>query len=126
MKIHSSAIRPPSSDLRRCVALVVVCLAQLMIVLDSSLESNESDEEEQRKAAESESVHGRPSRIGRRHDRVDADHHRCADQDRARDVHPAAQADALVLVDQPPAEQESPQADGKVDEEDPVPVDQLG
>jgi len=37
MKIHSSAIRPPSSDLRRWVALVVVCLGQLMIVLDSTI-----------------------------------------------------------------------------------------
>src|SRR2546425_11824375 len=37
MKIHSSAIRPPTSDLRRWVALVVVCLGQLMIVLDSTI-----------------------------------------------------------------------------------------
>src|SRR5437879_7282199 len=37
MKIHSSAIRPPTGDLRRWVALVVVCLGQLMIVLDSTI-----------------------------------------------------------------------------------------
>src|SRR6266566_353730 len=37
MKIHSSAIRPPLSDRRRWIALVVVCLGQLMIVLDSTI-----------------------------------------------------------------------------------------
>jgi EmrB/QacA subfamily drug resistance transporter len=37
MKIHSSAIRPSISDRQRWLALVVVCLGQLMIVLDSTI-----------------------------------------------------------------------------------------
>jgi EmrB/QacA subfamily drug resistance transporter len=37
MKVHSSAIRPPSSDRRRWLALIVVCFGQLMIVLDSTI-----------------------------------------------------------------------------------------
>jgi EmrB/QacA subfamily drug resistance transporter len=37
MKIHSSAIRPPMSDRQRWLALVIVCLGQLMIVLDSTI-----------------------------------------------------------------------------------------
>src|SRR3981081_2635075 len=37
MKIHSSAIRPAISDRQRWLALVVVCLGQLMIVLDSTI-----------------------------------------------------------------------------------------
>ncbi len=37
MKIHKSAIRPPTSERRRWLALVVVCFGQLMIVLDSTI-----------------------------------------------------------------------------------------
>ena len=37
MKIHKSAIRPPSSDRRRWLALIVVCFGQLMIVLDTTI-----------------------------------------------------------------------------------------
>ncbi len=37
MKVHSSAIRAPISDRQRWLALVVVCLGQLMIVLDSTI-----------------------------------------------------------------------------------------
>src|SRR5260370_9229643 len=37
MKIHKSAIRPPVSERRRWLALVVVCFGQLMIVLDSTI-----------------------------------------------------------------------------------------
>src|SRR5260370_28341865 len=37
MKIHKSATRPPVSERRRWLALVVVCFGQLMIVLDSTI-----------------------------------------------------------------------------------------
>jgi EmrB/QacA subfamily drug resistance transporter len=37
MKVHSSLIRPTPSDRRRWIALVVVCLGQLMIVLDTTI-----------------------------------------------------------------------------------------
>jgi EmrB/QacA subfamily drug resistance transporter len=37
MKIHKSAIKPPVSERRRWLALVVVCFGQLMIVLDSTI-----------------------------------------------------------------------------------------
>ena len=37
MKIHSSLVRPAKSDRRRWIALAVVCLGQLMIVLDTTI-----------------------------------------------------------------------------------------
>ena len=52
--------------------------------------------------AEPERAARAPAVVGRRlDDRVDAEHQRARDQDRARDVGAVAEADALVAVEQP-------------------------
>ena len=59
-------------------------------------------------------------------DRVDAEHQRAGDQAGAEEVGAAAEADALVLLDQAQGGQRRGDPDRDVDEEDPVPVDRLG
>ena len=58
-------------------------------------------------------------------DRVDADHHRARDQQRAEHVGALRQADALVVGDVAQRQQRGRDADRNVDEEDPVPADGL-
>ena len=95
-------------------------------VFDAGLERKEASQQRHRGAAETEGVRRQPALIGRGHDRVDADHHRRGDQHGAQHVDTLPQAQPLLLLDQPPAEKERRDADRKIDEEDPVPVDGFG
>ena len=64
--------------------------------------------------------------VGGLHDRVHGGHQRDRDQDGAEPVDAVLEAHAPVLGDEHPAEGHRGQADGEVDEEDPVPAQRLG
>src|SRR3954470_7455603 len=77
-------------------------------------------------APKDQRLRGAPAVLGRADDRVDAEHQRADDQDRAGHVRAAVQADARVTVEQARGDEGRADADRQVDEEDPVPVDRLG
>ena len=76
--------------------------------------------------AEAERRRRAPAALGRLDDRVDREHQRAGDEDRAGDVGAGLQADPAVVLEQARGEQGRREADRQVDEEDPVPVDRLG
>ncbi len=95
--------------------------------LRGRLARDERGEQGARDAAEEQGLRVAPAVLGRGlDDRVDAEHQRARDQDRARNVGAAADADSLVALDQPHGEHRCDDRDRHVDEEDPVPVDRLG
>ncbi len=59
-------------------------------------------------------------------DRVDAQHQRACDEHRAGDIGALGEADPPFAIEQAHSESDRGDADGDVDEEDPVPVDRLG
>ena len=89
------------------------------------LEEDEGRQQREGRAAEAERVNRGPAVIGRGDDRVHAQHQGRRDEDGSRDVDALAEADALVLVDEPRTKSHGRDADGQVDEEDPVPADPL-
>jgi hypothetical protein len=80
----------------------------------------------EREREEHERLRRAPAVLGRRlDDRVDGEHEAGRDEHGPRDVGALADADALVARDEPPREERRDDADGDVDEEDPVVVDRL-
>ena len=95
-------------------------------VLDPRLQGDEQGHEHGRECAESEDLRGAPAMVGGLDDRVDGGHQGDGDQDGAEPVDAVPEAHAPVLGDELPAERHRGQADGEVDEEDPVPAQRLG
>src|SRR5258708_1628766 len=95
-------------------------------VAERSLEGDEAAAEREVSAAEAKCVDRGPALLRGCDERIDAEHQRARDDDRAKHVDALAQPESGAFLDQPRAEYERRDADGQVDEEDPVPVDPLG
>ncbi len=91
----------------------------------ANLAQDEDDEERQRDAEQAERFCRRPAVLVGIHDRVNGDDQRAGDRDRARDVE-ARRGRNVNLGQEPQGEQDDHDADREVDEEDPVPADQVG
>ena len=86
----------------------------------------EERHQRERDGALAERLRRAPAVAARLHDRVDAEHQRAGDERRAEHVGAVAQAEALLVREEPRGEYRGGDADRHVHEEDPVPRDGLG
>jgi hypothetical protein len=92
-----------------------------------ALPEHEPGQQRQRGRAQAERFSGQPALLGgRADDRVHAEHHGPGDQPGPGHVGACPQARTLVRLDHPAGRDGGEDADGQVDEEDPVPAQQLG
>ena len=92
---------------------------------DARLEGEEDPEEDDRPAEQAERLRGRPAVAVPVHDRVDGQHERGRDRDRAPDVEPRLARRAAGGGEEDDAEGEDRDSDRDVDEEDPVPGQEI-
>ena len=86
------------------------------------------EERQQRRGSgkQAQRLRRRPARLVSVHDRVNGEHQRGRHGDRAGDVEPSGQRRHSLAGQQPKREHDDEDSDREIDQEDPVPIDQVG